>query len=423
MAADIVMDALKAVAASGRTLICTIHQPSSYLFNMFAHLLLLTRGGKTVFFGETGHNSCKLVEYFNSIPGTPQHDGEQNPATWMLNVLATEGIKFDQEYRDSGLCAENAEELQAAMQATGEQLTSGHLYQAPVARQFWLLQHKWFRLQWRSPSYNLARLGTIIVVALLVGSIFFQNSMETQQAVFTMVGLQFLVLLFIGILFANTMQGLIETERTVFYREKAAHMYRPQLMNLAMGFAELPYVTLNCILLTVIYYWMVGLISDAAVFFTWFLVFWLFILYFAYLGMFLGCVLPNAEVASAAAGAITSFGSLLAGFMLPKDSIPWWWRWLYYLNPMSYAVQAILSSQFYCEAADKDPANPGNCPTFVQQSVDGSSNVVPVWVYVRDVFNLDYGDRWMYIGILVLCIFLTRFFCGLALSFVNHAKR
>eukprot|EP00668_Euglena_longa_P028381 GGOE01035595.1.p1 GENE.GGOE01035595.1~~GGOE01035595.1.p1 ORF type:complete len:391 (-),score=125.49 GGOE01035595.1:167-1339(-) len=390
---------------------------------MFGHLLLLMRGGKTVFFGATGHNSDKLVAYFNAIPGAPQHDGEQNPATWMLNVLTTEGVKFDEEYRNSELCAHNEEELVVALQPAGEQLSAGHLYQATMKQQYKLLLRKWFVLHWRTPGYNLARFFTCIIIALLLGAVFFQQSMGTQQAAFTLVGLQYMVLLFIGILFANTMQGLIATERTVFYRERASHMYFPFLFNVSMGFAELPYITLNCFVLACIYYWMVGLNSDVAVFFTWFLIFWLYVLFFAYFGLFLGCVMPSAELASAVAGATTSLGSLLSGFMLPKDSIPWWWRWLYYLNPMTYAVQPILSSQFYCEAAELNPDQPGDCPTFVQQTVSGGTKVVSVWVFVRDMFNLNYADRWMYIGILVLCIGLARTACGLALTYVNHAKR
>ena len=78
----------------GRTLICTIHQPSWHLFNMFDHLLLLVKGGKTVYFGETGEDSAALVAYFNGIPNVPQHNGTQNPATWMLNVLAMDSINF-----------------------------------------------------------------------------------------------------------------------------------------------------------------------------------------------------------------------------------------------------------------------------------------------------------------------------------------
>eukprot|EP00668_Euglena_longa_P009416 GGOE01011361.1.p1 GENE.GGOE01011361.1~~GGOE01011361.1.p1 ORF type:complete len:1164 (-),score=480.99 GGOE01011361.1:341-3751(-) len=423
MAADVVMDALKAVAASGRTLICTIHQPSSYLFGMFGHLLLLMRGGKTVFFGETGHRSEQLVAYFNSISGAPQHDGEQNPATWMLNVLTTEGVRFDEEYRNSQLCEHNGKALASALQMTGEQLTSGHLYQATVIRQFRLLMEKWFLLHWRTPGYNLSRLFTCIAIGLLLGSIFFQGSMGTQQAVFTMVGLQYMVLLFIGIMFANTMQGLMAVERTVFYREKAAHMYHPWVYNIVIGIAELPYVTLNCIVLAAIFYWMVGLENDVTAFFTWFLIFWLYVLYFTYFGMFLACVMPNSELASAMAGMITSFGSLLAGFMLPKDSIPWWWRWLYYINPMTYAVQPMVSSQFYCLAADLDPDQPGDCPTFIQEAASGSSKVVARWTFVEDMFNLDYADRWMYVSMLVVAIVIARLCCGLALGYINHAKR
>ena len=47
-AAAVVMRVLRAVAATGRTVICTIHQPSSELFLMFDDLLLLQRGGYEV---------------------------------------------------------------------------------------------------------------------------------------------------------------------------------------------------------------------------------------------------------------------------------------------------------------------------------------------------------------------------------------
>eukprot|EP00667_Euglena_gracilis_P000129 EG_transcript_129 len=398
MAADVVMDALKAVAASGRTLICTIHQPSSYLFGMFGHLLLLT-GGKAAFFGETGSGAATAVAYFNAIAGVPQHDGEQNPATWMLNVLATEGVKFDEEYRNSQLCARNEEELAVAMEVTGEQLTAGHLYQTPWWRQFRLLTAKWARIHWRTPGYNLARFFACIVVGLLLGSMVCQDRMDTQQAVFASAGVQFIALMFTGVLFGNTVQGLVASERTVFYRERAARMYHPLLANLAMGLTELPYITWNCAVMTCIFYWMAGLNPDPVAFFSWFLVFWLYVGYFTCLGLFLGCLLPTQELATVVVSTTNLFGSLLCGFMLPKDSIPWWWRWLYYLNPTMYAVQAILSSQFYCNS---DQSN--NCPMFTQHTISGDSQVVAVWGYVQDAFDLNYEDRWLYVGLLVVFI-------------------
>jgi ABC-type multidrug transport system ATPase subunit len=43
-AALVVVRAIKRLASSGRTVVCTIHQPSLALFNHFDSLLLLKRG-------------------------------------------------------------------------------------------------------------------------------------------------------------------------------------------------------------------------------------------------------------------------------------------------------------------------------------------------------------------------------------------
>jgi ABC-type multidrug transport system ATPase subunit len=62
-----VMDVVKRVAETGRAVICTIHQPSLTVFSYFDHLLLLKRGGKTVYFGPTGQDCHDVLEYFSSI--------------------------------------------------------------------------------------------------------------------------------------------------------------------------------------------------------------------------------------------------------------------------------------------------------------------------------------------------------------------
>lgn len=42
---------LKRLARTGQAILCTIHQPSAILFQQFDNLLLLAKGGKTVYFG------------------------------------------------------------------------------------------------------------------------------------------------------------------------------------------------------------------------------------------------------------------------------------------------------------------------------------------------------------------------------------
>ena len=82
-AALLVMNALRKIACTGRTVVATIHQPSSTVFDMFDDLLLLKKGGEVVFYGQLGHCSCNLIEYFESLGVTPMNKGE-NPASESL---------------------------------------------------------------------------------------------------------------------------------------------------------------------------------------------------------------------------------------------------------------------------------------------------------------------------------------------------
>ena len=47
---------------------CTIHQPSIDIFEAFDELLLLKRGGETIYCGPLGEHSSKLVHYFSVSP-------------------------------------------------------------------------------------------------------------------------------------------------------------------------------------------------------------------------------------------------------------------------------------------------------------------------------------------------------------------
>jgi ABC-type multidrug transport system ATPase subunit len=66
-AAAIVMRAVKNVAETGRTVVCTIHQPSIEIFEAFNELMLMKRGGELIYAGPLGHHSCNIIQYFQVI--------------------------------------------------------------------------------------------------------------------------------------------------------------------------------------------------------------------------------------------------------------------------------------------------------------------------------------------------------------------
>jgi len=64
-AAAIVMRTVRNIVNTGRTIVCTIHQPSIDIFEAFDELLLLKRGGELIFNGQLGNKSKHLVKYFS----------------------------------------------------------------------------------------------------------------------------------------------------------------------------------------------------------------------------------------------------------------------------------------------------------------------------------------------------------------------
>ncbi|KAM0062731.1 putative ABC-type xenobiotic transporter [Helianthus debilis subsp. tardiflorus] len=107
-AAAIVMRAVRNTVDTGRTVVCTIHQPSIDIFEAFDELFLMKRGGQAIYAGPLGRYSHLLVEYFESIKGVSKITDGYNPATWMLEVSSNAveaqlGVDFAEIYANSDL--------------------------------------------------------------------------------------------------------------------------------------------------------------------------------------------------------------------------------------------------------------------------------------------------------------------------------
>lgn len=99
---------------TGKTVICTIHQPSFEVFDMFTEVLLLERGGRIIYLGEKGiqiqldlgAKGVNIVDYFESLQDTPVCN-DTNPASWALDITGAGvygGLKnFNQHYIKSDL--------------------------------------------------------------------------------------------------------------------------------------------------------------------------------------------------------------------------------------------------------------------------------------------------------------------------------
>lgn len=117
-AAQVVMKAVRRIARSGRSIICTIHQPSAELFYLFDRLCLLGAGGHQIYFGNLGQRSRSFITYLSKAPGVKPIPYRHNPASWMLEELgvgiaSVKSAKTETVAKREEISAENSIETPA----------------------------------------------------------------------------------------------------------------------------------------------------------------------------------------------------------------------------------------------------------------------------------------------------------------------
>jgi ATP-binding cassette subfamily G (WHITE) protein 2 (PDR) len=181
---------MEKLTRNGQAILCTIHQPSSLLFQRFDRLLLLAKGGKTVYFGEIGHDSKTLVDYFVRNGGAPCEPGV-NPAEYMLEVIgAAPGSQTDIDWPKTWRASPEHDAVRTELARMRDQATerpplgnkneSHRTFAAPFTTQFKLVADRCAQQYWRTPSYIYSKAALTVGCSLIIGFSFF-NGVNTQQ--------------------------------------------------------------------------------------------------------------------------------------------------------------------------------------------------------------------------------------------------
>ncbi|KAM7493208.1 hypothetical protein LguiB_027817 [Lonicera macranthoides] len=354
-AAAIVMRTVRNTVDTGRTVVCTIHQPSIDIFDAFDELFLLKRGGEEIYVGPLGRHSSHLIEYFEGINGVSKIKDGYNPATWMLDVTSAQqeaalGVNFVELYKNSELYRRNKALIkEVAIPAPG----SKDIYYPTKYSQSFFTQcmaclWKQHMSYWRNPPYTAVRLLFTIFIALMFGAIFWGlgSKRRRRQDLFNSMGSMYSAVLFIGAGNVMTVQPVVSIERTVFYRERAAGMYSALPYAFGQVMIEIPYVFLQTLIYGVIVYGMIQFEWTVIKFF-WYLFFMFFtLLYFTFYGMMGVAVTPNHNIAAIVSSCFLLIWNLFSGFIIPRTRIPVWWRWYYYICPISWTLYGLIASQY-----------------------------------------------------------------------------
>ncbi|KAJ7261710.1 ABC-2 type transporter-domain-containing protein [Mycena haematopus] len=338
---------LKQLAANGQAILCTIHQPSAELFQIFDRLLLLRKGGQVVYFGDIGFNSTTLIHHFESNGSRPC-DPSENPAEFMLDVIgagATASSAQDWEaiWRNSPESAKARAELErihaegrgrGAVKAT---FTSD--YAASWMQQATRLLRRDFRFRWRDPTYLMAKLILNIASGLFIGFTFFQAK-TTQQGTQNQLFAIFMSTILAAPLSNQLQVPFLEMRKIYEIREGPTKFYSWSALTTSAFLSELPWNILGSTLYFLCWYWTVGFDTSRAGY-TYLMIGIIFPLWYTSFGQAVASMAPSAEIAAVLFSFLFSFVTTFNGVLQPFRALGWW-QWMYRVSPFTYLVEGLL---------------------------------------------------------------------------------
>lgn len=371
---------LRKLADIGQAVLVTIHQPSAQLFAQFDTLLLLAKGGKTVYFGDIGENGQAVKEYFGRY-GAPCNP-DVNPAEHMIDVVSgnlSQGRDWNQVWLGSPEHERTVQELDhiiedAASKPPGTQ-DDGYEFAMPLWEQVKIVSRRMNVALYRNADYVNNKFALHIGSALFNGFSFWKigsSVSDMQMCLFTIFNFIFVAP---GVI--NQLQPLFIERRDIYdTREKKSRMYSWVAFVTALIISEIPYLCVCAVFYFACWYYTVGFPTNSNRSGATFFVMLMYEFLYTGIGQFVAAYAPNATFASLVNPLIIGILVSFCGVLVPYSQIqPFWRYWLYYLNPFNYLMGSLLTFGVYgkkvqCkpeEFASFSPPNGTTCGQYLGQ--------------------------------------------------------
>lgn len=342
--------ALRALAAAGRTVVCTIHQPRSSIYAMFTQLLLISEG-RLLYIGDARAAVGYFAELRFDCPNLT------NPADFFMDITSVdarnperekssrERIEFFAKEASARKLGEKAMERSLAKHRARvvDEMTTEDTTHASWIRQFTLLMGRGSRNQRR----NVIGVGVTVVIELvyaLIVSALFRNVGHDQKGVQDRIGCLFFVVLNVAYTAALPAINVFAGEKAIVVRERSSGAYEWSPYYISKYIAELPKLVPRLIFCTLVY-WIVGLRKTAYNFGIFVAIIIAEAMSLTALGLLMASAMPIGAALALGPACITIF-TLFGGIYLNIDSIPDGARWIRFIDPIFYAYSALVSNEF-----------------------------------------------------------------------------
>lgn len=197
--------------------------------------------------------------------------------------------------------------------------------------------------------------------------------------------------------------------RAISARHTSFAYYRPSAVALAQVICDLPLNLFQATIWAIIFYFMAQFERSASAFFIYYL--FVFISTIALTSFFraVAALSPNFDSGIRFAVIGLNIAIVFVGYVVPRSDMPSWFKWISYVQPLSFAFEAVMANQFSrislpCDPMQTVPNIPGADPAFQTcflQGAEPGSTVVSGSAYIEQSFGYSYANVWRNFGIVI----------------------
>ncbi|CAL7940896.1 unnamed protein product [Xylocopa violacea] len=366
---------LKCFALKGRTVLCTIHQPSSAIFNTFDQIILIA-DGRVAFAGGIDQTLRFFASQGYECPRN------YNPADFLIATVAMgskneHGEEVAKKMCDAFLTSEASNEIDRMFMMQIQLVQSLKLPSKLVfdnksvasryrknktrccSQLYWLFYRDFLQVL-RDPSVQIIRIFQKMSIAATAGLCFMGSVNFNQLGIQATQGVIFILVSENAFFPMYATLALIPQELPLVRREYRTGMYPIYLYYIARVLSLIPGLIVEPLLFTAILYWLAGLRNNIETFWSTILVILLTINVSTACGCFFSTVFENVPLAMAYLVPFDYILMITMGPFLNLGSLPLYIRWVKYISWLLHSTETLTILQWNgvhnisCETTDPE---------------------------------------------------------------------
>ncbi|CAN6626792.1 hypothetical protein TRVA0_011S00474 [Trichomonascus vanleenenianus] len=341
-----ILQVLSALAAEGRTVICTIHQPRSDLFAHFGNILLLARGGRVAY---NGH-STEMLDYFASL-GHPC-PLLTNPSDHVLDLVS---VNLQAEWKEAesrkrvefllnnwvAVQKERSAAIDTPLEAALPAEFHSYLRkQAPTIQAYYILLSRSALGFFRNPQMIVARIMQVVGIGIIYCLYFAPMKDNATFGVTNRLGLvqQTTALYFVGML---VNMAVYPSNRSVFYREYDDNVYGVFAFFAVYTTLEVPFEVVTSFIFSVFLTIITGVRRTPAMFFGTAYAAFAMVNCGESIGIIFNTLFLHEGFAVNVVSVVIAVGCIMAGIL--SLQMPGFLKGINYISPLKYSIIPLIN--------------------------------------------------------------------------------